>query len=313
MFISRKLHKKLLFVGDPHLDSVTPISRAENYRDITIDKLEQLLQICIKNKIDLVVFAGDMFTNLDQSLIYMNKVIDVLTKFKASSISLTTIVGNHDLPRNSMELFKNSPLYTLTSSGLIDRLGIIPLELNETVRIYGLDYTDKESLDLIKPDKNYKNIIVAHYATENTIPVDNIPKEKFEEFDVVLLGHDHHPYEPFSYKNTMFYRPGNLTRMTREKFNLERDIVVLEFDLQTNHLKATEHKLEISKPDVAFKSEVFNEGIIDYYTGTYGDLFNDEYFESGGTTLKEIIEELPETILDENKEYYKKELVVDET
>lgn len=323
--IQVKSTNKFLFVGDPHLDSVTPISRADNYRDVTIDKLEQILNLCIEREIELVIFAGDMFTNLDQSLIYMNRVLDTLQKFKNKGISLLTIIGNHDLPRNNMDLLKNSPIYTLLRSNTVYRLGEdpkVPLELNFNTYIYGLDYTKLEELENIKLDNSKCNILVAHYATDNTIPADNIPKEQLTKFDLVFLGHDHHQYDVLELDNgnrfkCRIFRPGSLTRTTREKFNLKRSIEVLEVvNINTNskfEWDVITHKLEISKPEVAFRSEVFNEKAINFYDNNYNSLFNEEFFSNEAESLEEIIDNLPITIVKENKKYFKKELVRDET
>lgn len=305
---------RFLFVGDPHLDSITPVSRADSYRDVTINKLEQILDICLKRDIDTVVFAGDMFTNLDQSLIYMNRVIDTLNKFRKKGISLLTIIGNHDLPRNNIELLKNSPLYTLLSSKLINRIGEdskVPLGLNNNTNIYGLDYTKLDELSSIKLDGQKLNILIAHYGTDNTVPADDIPLKLLEDFDIVFLGHDHHSFSPLELSTCTVFRPGSLTRMTREKYNIERDIKVLEVSaVDRYNWDVTPHKLNINKSEVAFKSDVFNEGFTDFYDSSYGSLFEDEFFERAVGSLSEIIDNLPVTVKEENKEYLKQQLVV---
>lgn len=305
---------RFLFVGDPHLDSITPVSRADNYRDITISKLEQILSICEKEEVNTVIFAGDMFTNLDQSLIYINRVIDTLSEFRKKGINLLTIVGNHDLPRNNMELLKNSPLYTLLSGNLINRIGEdtkVPFGLNTDTNIYGLDYTKLNELENIKLDNQKLNILVAHYGTDNTVPADNIPLKLLEDFDIVFLGHDHHPFSPLELKTCTIFRPGSLTRMTREKYNIDRDIQVLKVNaVDRYNWDVTPYKLSINKPEIAFKSEVFNEVFTDFYSASYGALFEDEFFERTVGSLSEIIDSLPVTVKEENKKYLKQELII---
>lgn len=305
--------KKLLFIGDPHFNSSNPISRADNYREITMNKLIQLKNICINNNIDTLITTGDMFSMLDQSLIYMNQIIDILRDFKNKNIQVLTIIGNHDLPRNNLEFIKNSPVYTLIRSGLIHWIAekdfLTPIQLNDTWCLYGLDYSQKELLSQINYQDNKKNILVMHYGTDNTVPADNIPIENLLKFDLVVSGHDHHFYEPLKESNTLILRPGSLTRTTREKYNLERDIIAYEVVL-TDKISINTHKLNVNSPDVAFKNDALSSTeYIDFYNSSYGELFNKEFLNSNSLSLEEIIMELPITVFDENKEYFKKELL----
>ena len=304
---------KILFVGDPHLDSMTPVSRADDYREITLNKLDQIKNICITNDIKLVVFAGDMFSTLNQSLIYMNQVIDKFNEFHKENIEVLTLVGNHDLPRNNMSLLKNSPLYTLLAKGSVKRVSedsIIPYEISENINLYGIDYTMKDSLKDIVLDDSKVNLLIIHYATDKTVPADDIPYEDYSNFDLMFSGHDHHYYPTQTKGKTIVLRPGSMTRTTREKHNVERDIIVNEVQVSENStIKVIDHKLDIAEPDIAFRSEALAEHFTEFYSENYGALFKEEFFSNDASTLSEIVDSLPETVYQENKEFYKKELV----
>ena len=47
---------KVIFVGDPHFDSVTPVSRLDDYRAVSLAKLNEILDIAIKNDVSQVIF-----------------------------------------------------------------------------------------------------------------------------------------------------------------------------------------------------------------------------------------------------------------
>lgn len=304
---------KILFIGDPHLDSMTPVSRADNYREVTLGKLDQIKNICIENNIKTAVFSGDMFSTLNQSLIFMNQVIDKFNEFQESEIEVLTLIGNHDLPRNNMSLLKNTPIYTLLAKGVVKRVTtdpLVPYKVNDYVNLYGIDYTYKESVRDIVLEDNKVNLLIMHYATDNTVPADNIPYEDYRDFDLVFSGHDHHYYPTYSIDKTTILRPGSMTRTTREKHNVERDIIVNEVQVDNKlGTRVIEHRLDIADPDIAFRSEALADSLMDFYSTNYGAIFKEEFFSSDASTLSEIIDRLPETVYKENKEYYKEQLV----
>jgi DNA repair exonuclease SbcCD nuclease subunit len=91
---------RILFIGDPHLDSRTPLSRLDDYRVTTINKLDNLLTLAVRKKAKYVVMTGDMFHRSDIPMSYLNEVLRMLKKFKAEGVEVYSLIGNHDLPHN---------------------------------------------------------------------------------------------------------------------------------------------------------------------------------------------------------------------
>lgn len=299
---------KLLFVGDPHLDTMTPLSRIDNYRELTIQKLNSILRVALEKEVSDVIMLGDMFDKLDQSLIYMHEVINSLTKYKEANITVWSLIGNHDLKHNNIELSQNTPLSLLFKSGLVKHL---VEEHFEGTSLYGIDFTKAELVDKIKVNPENYSIISLHYATDNTIPNESIPLTKLEQFDMAIFGHDHNYYKPKAHnKKTIVLRPGSLTRRTKDNYNLNRDIIVYLVDTVERTLA------EIKLPNVlpaeeVFRHESFLEPTTNLYKLGYDNIFTEDFYKTKATDLITLIESLPSTVTKESlkliKDYFKKE------
>lgn len=281
---------KIMFIGDLHLDSQTPVSRLDNYRELTIKKLLSLLELAIKHNVNTIITPGDFFDKYDQPIPYLNSTMTVFSKYHEAGISMYSVIGNHDLPYNNLEYFDTTPLSLMFKSGLVKYIGA--KETIDNVDIYGIDFTEAHLVDNIKLNPANYSILVAHYATDNTVAGDSIPREKLAKFNTVLLGHDHN-YYPIS---DNILRPGSFTRRTKEQYNLKRDIIVYLLDTETAKVK--ELVLPgVQKAEQVFKNEVFSiQGQFFSTKNSYNDLFNKSYFERKQKNLFEIINTLPPTV-----------------
>ena len=297
-------------MGDPHLDSSTPISRKDDYREVTLKKLDSLLTMCINNSVDYVIFTGDMFEKFDQSIIYINQVVTALRRFWNNDIKLYSLIGNHDLPYNKMSYFNQTPL------GLLVEVGVIKLLENDRplnidgVRIYGINFTEMEKVDNFKVDKKQDgiDILVMHYATDNTIPNESIVRERLGFFDIVVSGHDHHYYAPSGVRPLML-RMGSFTRRTKDDYNLTRKIVVYLYDTLTNNVS----ELPIINVDEArdvFKTSVMPTGaLIAQHNIDFGSAFNKAFFMRKSQSIYSIVNSLPPEITEETKKVIIKHLL----
>ena len=312
----------ILFLGDPHLDSQTPVSRKDNYREATIKKLKSLLELSKKENVSHIVFPGDFFDKYNPPISYINEVMETLLLFKEANIVVMSIIGNHDLPYNSMVHFQTTPLRTLFNSGLVKRLS---KEVVGNILLQGLDFmeeTEDETLEQrvrkLEVEEGKTNILVMHYATDNTVPGDSISRSELSKFDIVLSGHDHtyYPNGVLNYGNgtTLILRPGSFTRRTKEKQNLTRDIVVYKLDTEEGKV------YEIKLPGVASAEDIFTsasmmEAGFNHFDNKYNDVFNKDYFESKSINIYNIVDNLPPTVYTMSKEYivgYLKGLGVDQ-
>lgn len=291
---------RFLFLGDPHFDSQTPVSRIDDYRKASLKKLTDIFKMAVEHKVLHVITTGDFFDKYEVSFSYLNEIVEILKEFKEKGIKVWSLIGNHDLPYNSMSYFKNTPLSLLFKSGLVEHI----TEHNEieNVVLYGIDFTNHKAIKNFKPSKDSINILVMHYATENTIPGESIDLDLLKPFNVTVAGHDHMYYKPIILEEgQQILRPGSLLRRTKDEYNLTRDIILYLFDTENKQVK--ELKLPNVKPaSEIFKNEVFIEKSLNLYDNVYNDLFNKDYFESEANDIIDILKVLPATVLKESKE-----------
>ena len=132
---------KILFIGDTHLSAINPISRKETreqYRELLLNKLESIRQICLQDNINNVIILGDVFNN--NSGIMNSFEVDIWTKFlefKANGIELYTIIGNHDMLFQNDSEFKGTYLNKAFITGIIKHLDEITID---NVYIKGIDF-----------------------------------------------------------------------------------------------------------------------------------------------------------------------------
>lgn len=288
---------KIIFIGDPHFDDKTPLSRLDAYPETSLIKLNNVLQLAINKDVRDVIMLGDVFDKYNVGFNYLNSLVDLLRKFADNNIRIHSIVGNHDLPYNNKKYFENTPLYTLFVSGVVSYL--TELDLGNTV-IYGLDFGDAAViLDELKEKatiagKEGKTTILSmHYALFNTIPGESLDINELRMFDIIAAGHDHKYYPIETVGNTQALRPGSFIRRTKDDYNLVRDVIVYLVD--TDNKQVFEEKILSAKPaNQVFKNEVFIN--ISEKQNDFSKIFNQQFFEKSLINLDEMVEELPITI-----------------
>ena len=294
----------ILFIGDPHFNSRTPLSRLDDYADLTIKKLDSLLKQSIKLSVTKIIFTGDFFDTVDQTMIYMNRLILKLNEFKDNNIEIYSIIGNHDFVGNNLQYFPRSPLHMLFQTGVIKQLDTLVTE-NKTL-IQGLHWTERETkLDEIKQLANdhqlNTNILVQHYAVDNTIPNESINRSELDMFKIIVAGHDHKPYLEELNTKQLVLRPGSFIRRTKDVYNLDRDIYMYLYNDYTQ--ETTLVTLDnVDHSSLIFKNEVFNNSLSTFAGLDLGAVFNESYFKREAGSLKQMIETLPISITSETKD-----------
>lgn len=84
---------KILIVGDTHYSPRQPVSRQDDYPQTLLDKTQSLLQLAIDQKVEHLIFLGDLINTSQITLPYLFKLIKVLQMFKINNIELHSIIG----------------------------------------------------------------------------------------------------------------------------------------------------------------------------------------------------------------------------
>lgn len=217
----------ILWIGDPHLWSFKPGRRRDaSFRDTVLGKIRQAAEI--SNALDLwPVFLGDLFHAPDDNDVStLIALVRVLALFDRKPV---TLEGNHD--KNNHRLSEHNPLALLRETGqieVIERSGAwagLDLEGPDGQRHlavlggtpYGspLPHSFREAFGVDRDPAVGTALWITHedLAFEGAYP-GSLPLEPMPGIDLVVNGHMHATKLPVQRDGTVFYNPGNITRMS---------------------------------------------------------------------------------------------------
>ena len=249
------MNKKVLFVGDNHISSKTPINRLDNYMEATLNKLQDCINIGKSAKVDAIVLLGDLFDRREEGPEARNGALKILSEPRDFPVYIT--VGNHDI-QSSFPLEKSS-LGTLIEAGVL-----IKTDYVENLGIAFAHFTPNLDEDIKNGFLTSIDAVIwsCHASLsdkldrfeEFTILFEPIPLH--EKTKIVISGHIHHPMRQQRSDDKIFINPGAIGRRSANKDNLSRDlkVLLLEYDLDGKILK--EEYLPL--PSAKNYLEVFN-------------------------------------------------------
>jgi len=228
-----------LVTGDTHLDVSYPIQiRKDRINDFNFC-FKQIIDIAIEEKVNAILFLGDLFDNYRPSPNTVNFIKEQLVRLKKEKITFYTIFGNHDATGDSESINYGISIdyIKLAEDNIVELIDprfdfareietVGYRDFNKYIRIYGVGCYKNGTLSIInnyfspqKIDKNKFNILLLHsfidkvnnipYSKEKSIPLKEI--EKFG-FNVVATGHLHfskHKNGFFNPSSTIYLTPGS--------------------------------------------------------------------------------------------------------
>ena len=233
----RILHTADNHIGETDYQRIDPLTGL-NARGLDfLNSFSNIADTAIKEKVDVLLIAGDFFTKVNPHPRLMLEVIRKLKQVSKSGISTLIITGNHETPRIATTL---NPLLIL---GEIDGVQVI-LE-PATVSIKGYDFVcvpAPPNFDEIKnlfvplltkaleASESERKILVAHIPLGQAVTSSEVTLETFlgdvidvtqipSKFDYVALGHIH-KLQKVPHDSMPIYYPGS---SERHEFGEEHD------------------------------------------------------------------------------------------
>ena len=196
-----------IFTGDIHIQSVSPISRKDNYLNSLGKKLKWLEGL--RKKYDCPILdAGDLLSKWQLNPELEQWCIQHIPN------EFHTIIGNHDMPNHNINLFKKGSLSLLNAVGSVkviqNSMGSLGWEA------YSKHYGGISS-DVV--DKTKRNILITHeMICQNKQSHDHFAYstaknllKKHKNFDLILSGHNHESFE-HEYEGRKLINIGSLMR-----------------------------------------------------------------------------------------------------
>lgn len=243
--------EKIAFISDVHVDSKMPDSRVDDIITTLKDKLVDIFNKCIAENVKYVFFEGDVVNRVQCPFEPITMLADILLRFKQEGMRCFSILGNHDIVRNSLENLDKSPIQILFKLGVLEHINLdTRVIINDTVLLTAVDYTEYP----IKADNSFnKNILLAHmfYGKSGFLSDErhNLTDNNILDlgYDLVVLGHDHEDYNDVIVGSTKIVRHGSVLRGTSHNYNFTRKPNFIVID-DINNPKEV-RRIEISHRD----------------------------------------------------------------
>lgn len=252
---------KFAHLADLHLGGW----REKRLTNLNLLTFKSAIEKIIENKVDFVLFAGDIFNNAMPNIELVEQVILQFNKLKNGNIPSFIIGGSHDYSNSGksfLSLLDSAGVFTdVCKYRFIDKDKIeLIFTKNEKLKINicgvlgrknGLDKNIYTNLNQTTLNEKYFNIFMFHTLIDDFKPnnLSNVKTEIKKDFlpqgfDYYAGGHIHHPmigvYQnaPISYSGALF--PNNFTEIKNEipGFNL------CEFDFETRNTKIKRIEIE---------------------------------------------------------------------
>lgn len=252
------MNNTIAIVGDPHVQYNNPVCRLDFYFDAILDKLQQVF-----NGNKYTVLLGDLFSNPVLDIQGLYRLVGLLNYYKSLGGKLYTIIGNHDIYSWNINTINKTTLGLLAKLELIE---IIDANLEGALRDIKigsykiipvpLNYNKNE---IPKVDDEH-NILIGHcfYAFDK----DKKHSLEYEDlkdlgYEYIFFGHDHEYYKPKIIEKSILYRPGSLGRISSHSYNLTRNIIYYQLDIDSKEV--SEVKLKVKNKEEVFTHQVIED------------------------------------------------------
>jgi DNA repair exonuclease SbcCD nuclease subunit len=222
---------KYILINDLHFTGRNSKYRLGNYKEDLLLKFDEILEIALKNAVDVLIFTGDLTETESPTYSVIDALIDRVERKKVLTYHL---LGNHCLLNGSIENSEGTALYhAIKRSSYFKYL----TEINEKDHIInGIEYSIGVEQGLSEKgiyfsDENKWKIAITHCMIT--------PKPFFKEVahvvckdiktnaDIVICSHYHHPFKSKA-NNTEFINAGCVGRLNIDEHDIEPSVLLLD-------------------------------------------------------------------------------------
>ena len=224
--------KKVIVVGDVHLDHRKVKSRIDNYMESSLIDFKETLKIAKSEKADAIVYLGDIFDIQIVTPELESRVCNILKCDEYGEpwpFKIYSLYGNHDVD-NVVSKLQKSSINILFASGLMINTNFI-----EELSISCIQWAERIDEEIISGllKENDATVILAHaYIADK--PNTYVPgTNSFHDIDLhsdtklVVAGHFHYAMDVVREDGKRFINPGSLSRRNFKNDDADRQVQVL--------------------------------------------------------------------------------------
>lgn len=189
-----------ILTSDWHImENTPPCRKDDDFLDTQVKKVRFITDLQQENGGCPIFHTGDLLERWKSSPFILSLLINLLPD------EFYTILGNHDMPRHSLELVDKSGVFTLFAAGSLEEA---------KGKWWTMDNPPDEDIEI-----NNKKILLAHEMVwQHDPPVKGLEGhkaidylKKYYRYDLIVTGHNHQSFVK-KYKGRLLVNPGSLTR-----------------------------------------------------------------------------------------------------
>jgi len=224
---------KFAHISDSHLGGW----RQPELQALNIESFKKAIEICIGEKVEFILFTGDLFDSPFPSIEILKETFAQFRKLKDADIKSYVIAGSHDYSvsgKTFLEVLEQGGFCEICKyeEDLKTNKIILKPITHKSYYIYGypgkksgLELESLNKIEIKEPYSNYFRILMLHTTIKEAIenlPVDSIPLNNLPKADYYALGHVHIDFEkeidgkPIIYAGPTF--PNNFKELEELKY-----------------------------------------------------------------------------------------------
>lgn len=274
---------KFLFVGDVHLSDAAPSKRKDTYQNEIFVKLTEIVDISKQQKVDFVVFAGDMFHHKEPRKVSHRSVQALSTLLRDFGVPVYIVVGNHDITNGRLESLEKQPLGVV---GQVENVKLLTwnAEAVGDIALYpipGVSEVGVKDYAISKLKGPKWHFVVSHQSVvpdkSKEMPIlqnkpfihDATEVARVTKADVVLYGHQHRRDGIYERGGKRFVNLGSICRGTigDEDLNKKPAVLFVEagdtIELSEIFLKNVRPSSEVFRLDDHYEAKAHKKDIED--------------------------------------------------
>lgn len=233
---------RFVFITDTHFAASSNV-RTDNYFQSLIDKLQFVIEYA-NSKEATILFSGDFFDKPSVPLFVISTIIRRLSECHHVPY---VINGNHDKLFNNPDYSYKTALHLLYTAGSVNIVDNMVIELDDCVITNVLPLKDRNKPQLVL----YHGFLNKEVDTVKGYSVYFTDLNTSDQ-GLVLLGHDHEPYDDVKYNNLTIIRAGSMTRAIRTDSS-ERTPVLIDILIKDGAVKYKRVNIPCLPSDKIFK------------------------------------------------------------
>lgn len=238
---------KILTVGDIHLARKPPGRRTDSYMDDVFRKLDRTVEIAHEQKVDAVLWLGDVYHNHRADRVPHELTKAVSVRARAYGVPLYVLVGNHDIYAGDLDgAYVSQPIALLDELPNVTLLRWDPVQVGEVMihPVPGVphipieEYVERLRDDLV--DTEQFQLAAVHQSIardgKDSLPFSHVGADElaaaFPWLDLVAYGHLHESYGWYNVDGLDFVNFGSVSRGTISEGDIKKkpQVYVLTVD-----------------------------------------------------------------------------------